>query len=119
MPLIAVAALPFVVWDQSKSPPKIGSAEAADYIGKSVIVTGVVAEVHVSEKLVRLNLDKKFPQQPFTAVIFAGKTNQFQDLAALKGKSVEVTGTVAEYRSRPEIVVGRTNQLAFAPVEKK
>ncbi len=111
----AAVFLPGVLWAQTNSAPKISADEAKNYIGKTVTVTGRVAEVHFSEKLVRLNLDKPFPGQPFTAVIFANRTNYFKDLSALKGAAVEVSGPVAEYRSRPEIVINRTNQLLVLP----
>jgi len=35
-------------------------------------VTGTIVEVNQAEKLVRLNFDKPFPAQTFTAVVFRG-----------------------------------------------
>jgi len=90
---------------------KIPASQAKAHIGSQAVVTGTVAEVHIAEKLIRLNLDKPFPAQPFTAVIFAANTNLFPDVAKLKGKTVEVSGTIAAYRERPQIVLTSTNQL--------
>jgi DNA/RNA endonuclease YhcR with UshA esterase domain len=95
----------------SAAPVRISAGEAKDHIGAPAIVSGKVAEVNVAERLVRLNLDKPFPNQAFTAVVFAAKTNLFPDLAGLKGKEVEISGTIADYRGRPEIVLNATNQL--------
>jgi DNA/RNA endonuclease YhcR with UshA esterase domain len=92
-------------------PVRIAAAEAKDHIGANAVVTGEIAEVNIAERLTRLNLDKPFPEQPFTAVIFGAKTNLFPDLPALKGKRVEVSGKIADYRGHPQIVLNGTNQL--------
>jgi DNA/RNA endonuclease YhcR with UshA esterase domain len=96
---------------KTSAPAKIRATEAKDHVGAEKIVTGKIAEVNIAEKLVRLNFDKPFPNQPFTAVIFAAKTNLFPSLEKLKGKNVEVSGKIAEYRDRPQIVLVNTNQL--------
>jgi DNA/RNA endonuclease YhcR with UshA esterase domain len=90
---------------------KITAAEAKANVGKEVTVTGTVADVNKAERLVRLNLDKPYPNQTLTAVIWADKTNLFPEIEKLKGKSVGITGKITEYRSRPEIVISRTNQV--------
>ena len=90
---------------------KVTAAEAKQHMNADVIVTGKIVEVSKAERVVRLNLDKAFPNQPFQAIIFSEKTNLFGDLDKLEGKSVEVSGKVTEYRNRPQIVLTRTNQL--------
>lgn len=92
-------------------PRIIPAIEAKEMVGSTVIVTGKVVEVYISEKVVRVNLDRSFPRQPFTAVIFANRTNLFSDLRGLEGKPVAVRGKITEYRNRPEIVINSTNQL--------
>jgi DNA/RNA endonuclease YhcR with UshA esterase domain len=101
---------------KTNSPIRIPASQAKDHIGAQAIVVGKVAEVNIAERLIRVNIDKPFPSQPFTAVIFAAKTNLFPDIAKLKGKSVEVSGQITAYRERPQIVLTTTNQLAV--VEK-
>jgi DNA/RNA endonuclease YhcR with UshA esterase domain len=117
--VLAAAVLPAALWAETNATTRIGALEAVDHIGKTVTVTGRVEEVHVAEKVVRLNFDKPFPRQPFTAVVFSNRTNQFKDLPALKGSPVEVTGRITEYRDRPEIIMSRTNQLLVLPETKK
>src|SRR5262249_15544971 len=95
----------------TNAPIRISAAEAKDHIKSEAIVTGKIVEVSKAEKLVRLNFDKPFPKQPFTAIIFADKTNLFPDLDALKNKKVEVRGEITEYRERPQIRLISTNQL--------
>ena len=102
------------------SPERIAASAAKEHIGSSLTVTGLVADVNIAERVVRLNFGQPFPNQVFTAVIFAGNTNKFSDLEKLKGRMVAVTGKVAAYRDRPQIVLTSSNQLSVieAPVEK-
>ena len=95
---------------------RISAAKAKSHVGSQVILTGKVVEVNSTERLVRLNLDKAYPNQPFTAIIFADHTNLFPEVEKLKEKTVEVSGKIADYRGRPEIIITSTNQLKL--VEK-
>jgi DNA/RNA endonuclease YhcR with UshA esterase domain len=94
-----------------EAPKKIGTAEAIKHYDEELAVTGKVAQVTVRPTIVYLNLDKAFPDSPFTAVIFARSTNGFGDLSKLKGKDVEVNGKIAKYHDKPQIVLESTNQL--------
>ena len=98
---------------------KIPAREAKEYIGSEKTVTGTVVEVNQAEKLVRLNFDKPFPAQTFTAIIFAAKTNLFSDLPKLKGKTVEVSGKIVAFRGHPQIVLLSTNQLKITETSKE
>jgi DNA/RNA endonuclease YhcR with UshA esterase domain len=104
---------------KSDAPIHITVAEAKNHIGANAVVTGVIAEVNKAEKLVRLNFEKPFPDNVFTAVIFARNTNDFPEVDKLKGKTVEVSGKVADYRNRPQIVVNTTNQIKVIEKEAK
>lgn len=104
---------------KTNAPTTIPASQAKDYIGSEKTVTGVIVEVNQAERLVRLNFDKPFPAQTFTAVIFAAKTNLFSDLPKLKGKTVEVSGKIVEYRDRPQIVLANTNQIKVIEMAKE
>jgi ribosomal protein L35AE/L33A len=95
----------------TNAPIKITAAQAKEHIGALAIVTGKIAEVNGTPRLMRLNFDHPFPKQTLTAVIFSGYTNLFPNLQGLTNKMVEVTGKIIEYRSRPEIQLQKTNQL--------
>lgn len=90
---------------------KIGAGDATNYFSKEMIVTGKVAQVSIRPGIVFLNLDKPYPNSPFTLVIHPAATNQFGNLKALRGASVEATGVITDYRGRPEIVLSNANQL--------
>jgi DNA/RNA endonuclease YhcR with UshA esterase domain len=96
----------------SSPPIRIRAVEAKDHLKARAIVTGVVAEVSVGERLVRVNLEKPFPNEALNVIVFANKTNLFPEIEKLKGKTIEVTGQIVEYRGRPEIILSSTNQLA-------
>jgi len=75
------------------------------------VVKGKIAEVNVGERIVRLNFEQPYPNNPFTAVIFPPNTNKFPEVEKLKGRIVEVSGKIASYRERPQIVLTSTNQV--------
>lgn len=93
------------------APLKIDTTAAAQHYGQSMTVTGTVAQVTLRPKLVFINLDRPYPDSPFVAVIFSSATNEFADLKSLKGRPVEITGTVKAYHDKPEIVVDKPGQL--------
>jgi hypothetical protein len=92
-------------------PAKIGTDEATNYYGREMIVTGTVAQVSIRSRIVLLNMDKPYPDSPFTLVIFSAATNQFGNLKLLKGASVEVTGIITNYHDRAEMVLRHAGQL--------
>jgi DNA/RNA endonuclease YhcR with UshA esterase domain len=97
----------------------VPAAEAKEHIGDQAAVKGTVAEVNQGDKIVRINFDKPYPKQTFTAVIFSDKTNLFADVDKLKGKAVEVRGKIVAYRDRPQIVLTTTNQLKIVEPQDK
>src|SRR6476660_4893001 len=107
---LSLAATTLVAQEtKTNTAVRIPAAQAKEHIGDQAVVYGKVAEVNIAEKLIRLNLEKAFPAQPFTAVIFAANTNLFPDVAKLKGKTIEVSGKIAVYRDRPQIILTGTN----------
>jgi len=89
----------------------IGSAEASKWIGKQVIVTGVVAQVSLRPSLVFLNFDKAYPSNLFTAIVRNKNTNGFENLPSLRGKAVSVTGKIQDYNGKVEMELTRKSQL--------
>jgi DNA/RNA endonuclease YhcR with UshA esterase domain len=105
--------------DTNTNPPtRIVSAGAAKYfVGQTNTVFGKVAQVTIREKVVYLNLENPYPDMPCTGVIFAGKTNQFEDLEKLQGRTVLITGKITEYRDQPQIVIENKAQLQVVEEE--
>src|SRR5262245_10849069 len=90
---------------KTNAPIRISATEAKEHIGAEAVVKGKIVEVNVGERITRLNFDEAYPKTPFTAVIFPRSTNQFPEIEKLKSKTVEVSGKIAVYRERPQIVL--------------
>jgi DNA/RNA endonuclease YhcR with UshA esterase domain len=109
---------------KTNAPIRISATEAKEHIGAEAVVKGKIAEVNVGERITRLNFEEAYPKTPFTAVIFPRSANQFPEIEKLKNKTVEVSGKIAAYRERPQIVLTSSNQvkvieLTKEPTEKK
>jgi len=88
--------------------PVVAPVDAAQHVGKEVVVEGVVVQVSVStpSEPIYLNFGARYPKHVFAAVVFA-------DAGKWEGKKVRVTGTVQLYRGKPEIVLNDPAQLAL------
>jgi|ERR1035438_1270271 hypothetical protein len=89
----------------------IGSAEAAKWIGKQVVVTGAVAQVSVRSSLVFMNFDGAYPSNMFAAIIRNKNTKEFVNLSALDNKAVSVKGQIKDYKGKPEMELTGESQL--------
>jgi len=102
---------PATAKNSSTAPMKIGTLDATNYYDQTIIVTGKVVQVTIRPSVTFLNLDRPFPDSPFAVVIIHGKSSYYGDANALKGKSIEISGKIKNYKDKPEIVLDSTNQL--------
>lgn len=109
--VIALASNVFGGPTDGSTPMKIGALDAGKFYGREMIVTGRVAQVSIRRGIVFLNVDKPYPKSPLTLVIFTAATNQFGNLKAFKGESVEARGKIINYHNRPEMVLKKADQL--------
>ena len=96
---------------QTNVLPRIPAAAATNYLNQEVIVTDRVAQVTIRPTIVFLNLNQRYPDSPLTCVIKGSDTNNFPDLKNYQDKEVEVSGRIADFQGRPEIVLTTTNQI--------
>jgi DNA/RNA endonuclease YhcR with UshA esterase domain len=89
----------------------VSPLEAGDYMGKEITVKGFVADVYKSEKVAYLNFVQKFPENPFTAVIFASRFASFGNIERYERKNVEVTGRVSKFKDKPQIILDSEAQI--------
>jgi hypothetical protein len=89
----------------------VSPLEAGDYLGKEITVKGFVADVYQSEKVAYLNFVQKFPNNPFTAVIFASRFSSFKDIGKYEMQDVEVTGRVSTFKGKPQIILDGPSQI--------
>jgi DNA/RNA endonuclease YhcR with UshA esterase domain len=91
----------------------IKPADARAHVGQTVTVEGVVSEVHVASGsgMTFIDMGGRYPDNPFAAVIFRDDASKFPNVAALDGKTVDVTGAVQLYKGKPEIILKSAAQL--------
>lgn len=89
----------------------VSPLQAKDHIGRVVTVKGFVADVYKTEKVAYLNFVEKFPDNPFSGVIFANKFKDFGDMNIYEGKNVELTGRITVYKEKPQIILDNPEQV--------
>jgi len=104
-----LALVPFGVNSQSQIK-KLTVADAKDHIGEQATVCGKVASTRYAAttrgKPTFLNLDKPYPNQVFTTLIWGENRDKFGiPEEKYRDKQVCVSGKITEYRGAPEIVV--------------
>ena len=123
--LLLMAALIFGVGmrsDAADQPLKrISPDETHSYtnVSQKVIVTGQVVEVFETDKAIHLNFGKARPDQTFTVLIYAYKASSFPGLKEMKGKTIEVTGSVSvSYEGKPIMYMTQPKDLNVLPAKE-
>jgi DNA/RNA endonuclease YhcR with UshA esterase domain len=91
-------------------------AAAQDHIGEATCVCGTVASAKYASSSnsqpTFLNLDRAYPEQIFTVVIFGKDRSKFgAPEIAYSGKRICATGRIETYKGRAEIIVNDPSQL--------
>jgi endonuclease G len=96
---------------------KLNSVQAKDNIGKYATVCGKVVSVKYIENgksnPTYINLDKKFPEQSFTIVIYGDdrKNFSYNPEEYFYNKTICVKGKIGQYKDIPQIIVNEENQI--------
>ena len=117
MRILPVVIAAFIPWSPLAYAASITAAEAGKHVGESATVCGLVVSAHYAAtskaQPTFLNLDKAYPNQPFTAVIFGTDRPKFSaPETAMLGKHICVTGKIELYRGKSEIIVHEPDQIA-------
>lgn len=93
-------------------------SEAVKHVGENATVCGVVVGVHTAKSSkgspTFVNLDKKYPNQVFTILIWESDLSKFSPApSSWDGKQVCATGTLTLYRNIPEIVAREAGHVSF------
>ena len=96
----------------------LSTSDAAKHVGENATVCGVVVGVNTATRSngspTFVNLDKAYPNQIFTILIWGTDLAKFTPApSSWNGKQVCVTGTIALYRNVPEIVARDAAQVSF------
>lgn len=100
----------------AEAQKSISAAEAKVHIGDRSTVCGQVASTHFAERSkgepTFINLDKPYPNQIFTILIWGSDRAKFGDPErTYSGKHVCVTGKIESYRGVPEIIAYEPSQI--------
>jgi len=98
------------------SQKKLSASEAKGHLGETATVCGNVVSTRYAASTkgqpTFLNLDKPYPSQIFTVVIWGSNRNKFGTRESdYKGKRICVSGKIAEYRGIPQIVADDPQQI--------
>ncbi len=90
----------------------ISPKDAAQYVGSTLTVEGKVSQVSVTNSgTTFINFGGQFPNHVFYAVVFRSSSDQFSDLADLRGMTIAISGTVETYKGKPQIILTSPNQI--------
>jgi DNA/RNA endonuclease YhcR with UshA esterase domain len=96
--------------------PVISDKDAKSHVGETAKVEGTVTKVSEGKSGSEfLNFGDAFPNQTFTVMIPADSKKAFGDLKRFEGQKVAVSGQIRTYRTKPEIVLDKPDQLQPAP----
>jgi len=95
----------------------ISADKAKNYIGETKTVKGLVVSTRYAPasrgRPTFLNLDKPYPKQIFTVVIWGQNREKFDKPPEVyfKDKEILVTGKIVEYKGVPQIEVKEPDQI--------
>jgi DNA/RNA endonuclease YhcR with UshA esterase domain len=94
----------------------ISAADAKNHVGERATVCGEVASTHYAVSSrgspTFINLDKPYPNQIFTVLIWGTNRPKFGDPEeAYRGKHICVTGKMSDYKGAPEIIAYEPSQI--------
>jgi hypothetical protein len=112
--LIGLLALVFTI--PVNAQKKLTASEAKEHYGETATVCGDVASTRYADSTkgqpTFLNLDKPYPNQVFTVVIWGNNRSKFGTPENdYKGKRVCVSGKITAYAGLPEIVADEPKQI--------
>ena len=94
----------------------ISAAEAKNHVGERGTVCGLVVGTHYAARSrgnpTFINLDKPYPDQIFTLLIWGSDRPKFGNPEEIYGsKHICVTGKITDYKAVPEIVAYEPSQV--------
>lgn len=104
--------------------PSISASEAKNHVGESATVCGKVASAHYAMtsrgKPTFLNLDRAYPSQIFTVMIWGSDRPKFgAPEVTFNGRTICVTGEITLYRGSPETVAHEPSQIKVQNGERQ
>jgi len=123
LPMLAIFCFAITIVHADENS-MISASDASKYVGQKKTVCGKIASTKYlssnSRQPTFLNLDKAYPDQIFTIVIWGSDRKNFPKPpeTAYADQKLCVTGTITNYKDKPEIVVNSPGQIQIM-TEKK
>jgi len=113
---LAILLFVLILGPASPAQKKITPAEAKDHVGEVATVCGSVASTRYAASTkgqpTFLNLEKPYPNQIFTVVIWGSRRSKFgTPEREYQGKRICVTGKITDYRGGAEMVASDPQQI--------
>ena len=89
----------------------IASRDAAGYVGETAAIKGRASIDFMPSGEIYVDLDGQGDGAPISGYISRWNRGNFQDISALQGKVVTISGRIAIFRDRPEIFLQDPRQL--------
>ena len=112
-----VVSLLVILWSAlGFAQTSILAAEAKNHVGERGTVCGQVASTHYATQSrgnpTFLNLDKPYPKQVFTVLIWGSDRPKFgEPEETYRNKHICVTGKITDYKGAPEIIAYEPSQI--------
>ncbi len=91
---------------------KIKSFQAKSFVGKKVIVSGVVAQISASNTgAIILNIGERFRYNELMAIINKPDISNFENIIKYAGRTVEISGTITGTKGSPQIILKNSVQI--------
>ncbi|MFZ2167524.1 MAG: phospholipase D-like domain-containing protein [Minisyncoccia bacterium] len=98
------------------APVSIGTipyTDAMKHVGQVASVRGMLVKAHTSATgTVFLDFCANYKTCPFSGVIFADDAKKFGDLSRYSGTTITLTGKIASYQGKAEIILSDPSQLS-------
>ena len=100
----------------SYAQTSLSAAEAKNHVGERGTVCGEVVSIHYAARSrgnpTFINLDKPYPNQIFTVVIWGSDRPKFRNLEEMyRNKHICITGKISDYKNVPEVVAYEPTQI--------
>lgn len=114
--IVAISVVAILWATLSLAQNSISAAEAKNHVGEKATVCGQVASTHYAATSrgnpTFINLDKAYPDQIFTVLIWGSDRPKFGDSEeAYRSKHICVAGKISDYKGVPEIVAYEPSQI--------
>lgn len=103
----------------SAAEPKIDASKASSYVGESVKACGILAEINHLPNRHYMNLDKNYPNQSLTVLLwhkdYIWFERRFGKIDNYVGNRFCVTGTIVSVQNRLQINLTNPQLLRLVP----